>query len=155
MSVAIRITDPADPRLDDFRDLSRADRRPDRPGGRGLVIAEGAVVVRRLVASRYPVRALLGVGRRYDELAADLGSEDAPYYVATAELMAQVVGFHLNRGVLATADRVRIPVGRRSAGRGAIGRGAGGRGRSREPRWHLPQRGCSGRRRRAAGRWLC
>ncbi|MDQ3463261.1 MAG: RNA methyltransferase, partial [Actinomycetota bacterium] len=28
------IQDPSDPRLDDFRDLTVADRRPDRPGGR-------------------------------------------------------------------------------------------------------------------------
>jgi len=30
-------------------------------------------------------------------------------YVATAEVMAQVVGFHLNRGVLASADRLPVP----------------------------------------------
>lgn len=109
MSERLEVTDPADPRLDDFRDLTRADRRPDRPGGRGLVIAEGAVVVRRLIASVYPVRALLGVARRFDELEEDLAAETAPYYVVSAELMAQVVGFHLNRGVLATAGRVVFP----------------------------------------------
>ena len=48
------IDDPADPRVDDFRDLTTADRRPDRPGGRGLVIAEGVVVVRRLLDSPLP-----------------------------------------------------------------------------------------------------
>ncbi|MQA16179.1 MAG: RNA methyltransferase [Pseudonocardiaceae bacterium] len=32
-----------------------------------------------------------------------------PCYVGSAELMAQVVGFHLNRGVLATADRAPAP----------------------------------------------
>lgn len=73
------------------------------------MIAEGAVVVRRMIQSAYPIRALLGVARRYDELAADLADTNAPYYVASAELMAQVVGFHLNRGVLATADRVTFP----------------------------------------------
>src|SRR5690606_38612084 len=104
-----RIQDPADPRLDDFRDLKVADRRPDRPGGRGLVIAEGVVVVQRLLTSRYPVRALLGVPRRYDELADTLAAVDAPYYVVTAEVMAEVVGFHLNRGVLAIAERVTFP----------------------------------------------
>lgn len=109
MSTAIPITDPDDPRLDDFRDLTTADRRPDRPGGRGLVIAEGTVVVRRLVDSAYPIRSLLGVARRYDELAGDLSGQGAPYYVATPEVMAQVVGFHLNRGVLATADKVEFP----------------------------------------------
>ncbi len=105
----ITITDPDDPRLDDFRDLTTADRRPDRPGGRGLVIAEGTVVVRRLIASDYPVRAFLGVRKRYDQLGADLHGVDAPYFVVSAELMAQVVGFHLNRGVLATADRISFP----------------------------------------------
>jgi hypothetical protein len=30
----ITIDDPANSRLDDFRDLATADRRPDRPGGR-------------------------------------------------------------------------------------------------------------------------
>ena len=109
VSNPIRIDDPDDPRLADFRDLTRADRRPDRPGGRGLVIAEGTVVVRRLLAAPYPLRALLGLARRYDELAADLAGTDAPFYVVDADLMADVIGFHLNRGVLATADRIAPP----------------------------------------------
>jgi tRNA G18 (ribose-2'-O)-methylase SpoU len=102
----IQVADAADPRLDDFRDLTRADRRPDRPGGKGLVIAEGVVVVRRLLASPYPLRAVLGTDRRIEELAGDLAGETAPVYSTTADIMAQVVGFHLNRGVLAVADRV-------------------------------------------------
>ncbi|HEY7815838.1 MAG TPA: RNA methyltransferase [Nakamurella sp.] len=109
MSARIEVTDPDDPWLSDFRDLTRADRRPDRPGGRGLVIAEGTVVVRRLLASAYPARALLGVARRYEELADDLAGQPAPYYVVDAGLMATVIGFQLNRGVLATADRVPCP----------------------------------------------
>ncbi len=105
----IDVADPADPRLDDFRDLTTADRRPDRPGGRGLVIAEGVVVVQRLLASRYPVRALLGVPRRIDALAADLAGHDVPAYAVPADVMAETVGFHLNRGVLAAADRAAPP----------------------------------------------
>jgi len=100
--------DPIDPGLallDDFRDLARADRRPDRPGGRGLVLAEGAVVVRRLLGSPYPTRALLGVERRVADLADELEGLDVPAYVTDADTMARVVGFHLNRGVLASADR--------------------------------------------------
>ncbi|MBB3050354.1 tRNA G18 (ribose-2'-O)-methylase SpoU [Prauserella isguenensis] len=101
--------DVGDPRLDEFRDLTTADRRPDRPGGRGLVIAEGTVVVRRLVESPYPVRALLGVERRIEELEPDLAGLDVPAYVTSADVMAGVVGFHLNRGVLATADKAPQP----------------------------------------------
>lgn len=109
MATITAVTDPADPRLDDYRDLTTADRRPDRPGGRGLVIAEGVVVVRRLLCSPYRARSLLGVARRLDELAADLAPLDVPAYRVEADLMAEVVGFHLNRGVLAVADRAAPP----------------------------------------------
>jgi tRNA G18 (ribose-2'-O)-methylase SpoU len=101
----IDVDDPGDPRLDEYRDLTTADRRPDRPGGRGLVIAEGEVVVRRLLHSPYPIRSLLGVPRRIEALHNDLADVDVPCYRTSADLMAEVVGFHLNRGVLAVADR--------------------------------------------------
>ncbi|GAB2650582.1 RNA methyltransferase [Saccharopolyspora gloriosae] len=99
------VTDVDDPRVDDFRDLATADRRPDRPGGRGLVIAEGTVVVERLLDSPYPVRALLGVRKRLDALADHLTGVDVPAYEVSADVMSRIVGFHLNRGVLAVADR--------------------------------------------------
>ncbi|MGI8626787.1 MAG: TrmH family RNA methyltransferase [Geodermatophilaceae bacterium] len=102
----IEIRDPADRRLDDFRDLTTADRRPDRPGGRGLVIAEGVPVVQRLLASPYRLRAVLGVASRIEALATELAGVWALVYAAAAEVMAEVVGFHLNRGVLASADRL-------------------------------------------------
>ncbi len=105
MATITPVDDAADPRLDDYRDLTAADRRPDRPGGRGLVIAEGVVVVRRLLDSPYPVRSLMGVPRRLAELGPDLDAVDVPAYAVDADTMAAAVGFHLNRGVLAVADR--------------------------------------------------
>jgi tRNA G18 (ribose-2'-O)-methylase SpoU len=109
VATLIEVGDAGDPRLDDYRDLTTADRRPDRPGGRGLVIAEGVVVVRRLIDSPYPVRSLLGVPRRLADLMGDLAGLDVPAYAVAADTMAAVVGFHLNRGVLAVADRARPP----------------------------------------------
>ena len=106
------VTDPGDPRLDDFRDLNSVDRRPDLPTGKGLVIAEGVLVVQRMLASRFTPHAMLGTDRRLAELQDDLagpGAVQAPYYRASADVMAQVVGFHLNRGVLAAARRVPEP----------------------------------------------
>ncbi|OBH90291.1 MULTISPECIES: RNA methyltransferase [unclassified Mycobacterium] len=103
------VDDPDDPRLDDFRDLNSVDRRPDLPSGKGLVIAEGVLVVQRMLASRFTPHALLGTERRLGELAADLAGNAAPFYRASADVMAQVVGFHLNRGVLAAARRVPEP----------------------------------------------
>ena len=105
MAEVIDVADPADPRLDDFRDLNSVDRRPDLPSGKGLVIAEGVLVVQRMLASRFQARAMLGTDRRLAELEADLAGVDAPYYRADADVMAEVVGFHLNRGVLAAASR--------------------------------------------------
>lgn len=102
----IDIVDPADSRVDDFRDLNSVDRRPDLPTGKGLVIAEGVLVAQRMLASRYRPHAFLGTQRRLLELADDLAGAGAPYYRATAEVMAEVVGFHLNRGVLGAARRV-------------------------------------------------
>ena len=69
------------------------------------MIAEGVLVVQRMLASRFTPRAMLGTDRRLGELAADLDRTDAPFYRVTADVMADVVGFHLNRGVLAAATR--------------------------------------------------
>ena len=105
MLEVVDILDPADPRVDDFRDLNSVDRRPDLPTGKGLVIAEGVLVAQRMVASRFTPHAFLGTDRRLGELEDSLRGVSAPFYRATAEVMAGVVGFHLNRGVLAAARR--------------------------------------------------
>jgi len=101
----IDVAEADDVRLDDFRDLNSVDRRPDLPSGKGLVIAEGVLVVQRMLASRFTPFALMGNDRRLAELRADLADVDVPYYRVTPDVMAQVVGFHLNRGVLAAARR--------------------------------------------------
>jgi len=101
----VDIADPGDPRLDDFRDLNSIDRRPDLPSGKGLVIGEGVLVVQRMLASRFTPFALMGNDRRLGELRGDVAGVDVPYYRVAADVMARVVGFHLNRGVLAAARR--------------------------------------------------
>jgi tRNA G18 (ribose-2'-O)-methylase SpoU len=98
----VEITDPADPRLDDFRGLTDADVRPDR---RGIVIAEGVNVVERLASSPLRVRAVLGVPQRIDALRYALADVDAPAYIVDKWLLSEVVGFRVTRGVLASADR--------------------------------------------------
>jgi tRNA G18 (ribose-2'-O)-methylase SpoU len=94
----VEITDPADSRLADFRDLTDADARPDR---RGIVIVEGLTAVSRLLTSSYRVRAVVGVPSRL----AQLSTVDAPVYSVDKWLLSDVVGFRVTRGVLAAADR--------------------------------------------------
>ncbi|MBJ7288024.1 MAG: RNA methyltransferase [Williamsia sp.] len=110
----IDITDPDDPRVDDFRDLTSVDRRPDLPvlpggsPGKGLVISEGVLVVARMIASRFAPYAFIGVEKRLRELDADLRTPSitgVPFYRMSKEVMAAIIGFHLNRGVLGVARR--------------------------------------------------
>jgi tRNA G18 (ribose-2'-O)-methylase SpoU len=102
MATPIPITDPDDPRLDDFRDLADADVRPDR---RGVVIGEGASVVQRLIGSPYPVRAIVGVESKLIDLAPWLAAIDAPVYAVDKWVLSGAVGFRVTRGVMASADR--------------------------------------------------
>jgi tRNA G18 (ribose-2'-O)-methylase SpoU len=111
----VAITDAADERLADFRDLTDADVRPDR---RGVVIAEGVTVVERLVSSPYPVRAVVGVPSRIEVLRPMLEPLDVPVYVVDKWLLSDVVGFRVTRGVLASADRLS-PVSRAALVAGA------------------------------------
>lgn len=99
---AVEVTDPDDPRVADFRDLTDADVRADR---RGVVIAEGVNVVERLLGSPYRPRAVFGVTDRIAALAPALAGTDVAVYVADKWVLSQVAGFRVTRGVLASADR--------------------------------------------------
>jgi len=98
----VELDDASDPRLDDFRDLTDADVRPDR---RGVVIAEGVNVVERLATSPYRTRAVVGVPARIEALRPVLDPLDVPVYAVDKWLLSDVVGFRVTRGVLAAADR--------------------------------------------------
>jgi tRNA G18 (ribose-2'-O)-methylase SpoU len=113
----VPVTAPEDPRLDDIRDLNSSDRRPDLPGGKGLVVAEGNLVVPRLAASRFPVRRVVGFPHRLEQLreTADAdpdvarGLDGVPFYEVSREVLAEVAGFDMHRGLVATADRAAEP----------------------------------------------
>jgi tRNA G18 (ribose-2'-O)-methylase SpoU len=97
------ITDPADPRVADFRDLKAGDRPVGTPRGTGPVIVEGVPAVERLLASPYRVRAVFGVPGRVAAL--DL-PDDVPAFEADKWVLSEVIGFRLTRGVLASAERM-------------------------------------------------
>lgn len=98
----VLITDAADPRLADFRDLMQADSSPQR---RGVVIAEGVNVVQRLARSDYRIRAVVGVPAKLEALAPMLAGLDVAVYELDKWTLSDVVGFRVTRGVLAAADR--------------------------------------------------
>ncbi|MGX7677802.1 TrmH family RNA methyltransferase [Jatrophihabitans sp. DSM 45814] len=100
------LTDPTDPRLDDFRALIDADVRADR---RGVVIAEGVNVVERLLRSNYRVRAIVGVESKLTALRPTITeSAPVPVYCLDKWALSDLVGFRVTRGVLAAADRPAV-----------------------------------------------
>jgi tRNA G18 (ribose-2'-O)-methylase SpoU len=99
----LRITDPADRRLDDYRYLRDADLRRALEAEHGLLIAEGLQAVRRLLTSGLAVRSVL-LGEHRAALAAEVAGT-WPVYVASRAVLARVAGFDVHRGVLAAAAR--------------------------------------------------
>lgn len=98
------ISDPNDPRLDDIRDLNKSDK-----SGEGLVIAEGHLVVSRLVESPFPVRCLVGFANKIDQYVEAYGEPGCPVYEVDRDTLAQVAGFDMHRGLVAAADRAPLP----------------------------------------------
>jgi len=100
----IHITDPADPRLDDVRDLKTMDN------AKGLVFGEGPLVGGRVIDSRYPLRCVVGFEKKLNTFLAQREEEGLPpidvsVYVVTRELLAEVAGYDMHRGIIAVADR--------------------------------------------------
>lgn len=96
----IPLSDPLDPRLDPYRDMKREDVR--RRGE--LFIAEGRLVVQRLLASDYETVSILAEPKRIDWVAT-LVQPETPILVVSAELIQEVAGFNFHRGVLACGRR--------------------------------------------------
>lgn len=102
----------ADPRLAPYtsmRDAELAQReRPHDPSAHaGLFIAEGELVVRRLLASRYPLHSILTTPTRLDTLRDVLPAihPDVPIFLAPPDLLSSLVGFNMHRGLLAIGRR--------------------------------------------------
>ena len=106
----IRINDPHDPRIAEFRDI----RERDLVGRHGHFIAEGTVVLRMLAAAhvsadaRFRAEKLLLLENRLEGLGEILAAfpAEVPVYVASAAVLDQIAGFHLHRGVLALGSRM-------------------------------------------------
>ncbi len=104
MPTFIAIDDPADPRIEAYRDI----RERDLVGRRGLFVAEGETVLRMLAAQRRhrPLSVLIAPKRRAKlELILQAMPEDLPVYLAQQPVLDAIAGFELHRGILAVAER--------------------------------------------------
>jgi len=93
-----------DPRLDAYRDIAD----PDALLARGLFVAEGRLVVDRLVrGGRHLVHSLLVTDTAAAAMTATLAALDlaTPVFVVPQAVMNGVVGFNIHRGCLGLAAR--------------------------------------------------
>ncbi|WP_194395542.1 TrmH family RNA methyltransferase [Microbacterium atlanticum] len=103
------ISDAADDRLADYRDLTDvALRRVIEPEG-GLYIAESAKVLARALAAGHRPRSVLVQEKWLPDAEALLDDEAVPVYVVTAEIAQSLTGYAVHRGVLASMHRPALP----------------------------------------------
>ncbi len=100
----IRISDAADPRIADYRNVPD----PELLRRRGLFVAENRLVVRTLLAStRFRTRSVLVTEAAYASLQDVLAPLEPglPVYVCPKSLMEPLSGYHIHRGCLALGER--------------------------------------------------
>lgn len=104
----VAITSSSDPRLADYIGLRDPEHRR-RLEGDEFFIAEGINVIERLVSSTYELRSVLVTRQRYERMTPTLSALQCPVYIASRGVLADVAGFDLHRGAVASANRSTPP----------------------------------------------
>jgi len=101
----IPITDLSDPRLVDYS--HQTDVALKKSGG-GIYIAESALVLERALRAGHTPRSVLALGNTVDEAVALVGP-DVPVFSGPPELLEQLTGYLLHRGLIAAMARPPLP----------------------------------------------
>ena len=101
------ITSLSDPRLTVFASLTEAQLRNRLDPSRGIFIAESPKVIRVAMQAGYEPQALLCERKHITGDAADIIARcgDIPIYTGDRELLSQLTGYTLTRGVLCAMKR--------------------------------------------------
>ena len=96
------LDDATDPRVADYGGIPD----PELARARGVFVAEGRLVVRRLLESRFVTRSVMVTGTALDAVA-DLveARPGLPVFVVPQDVMNAVAGFNIHRGCLAIGER--------------------------------------------------
>jgi tRNA G18 (ribose-2'-O)-methylase SpoU len=102
----IHVTSLDDLRLAAYRHIADPDQLLDL----GLFVAEGRLVVRRLIdLHHWAIDSILLTQPAADALIDVLAKTDAPIYIAPQEVMNGIAGFNIHRGCLALVRRPDTP----------------------------------------------
>ncbi|TFC18151.1 RNA methyltransferase [Cryobacterium algoritolerans] len=104
----IEISDLSDPRLVDYAHLTDVALKKASGTEHGLYIAESALVLERALRAGHRPRSVLALGNTIEEARALVG-DDVPVFVGPGELLAELTGYILHRGVIAAMHRPELP----------------------------------------------
>ncbi len=105
------IVDPADPRVDDYRQLNSLAVRAEMEGAE-FFMGEGYVPIDRMLDSGHRMRSVLLHPKRLKRFIPTMARPElagVPVYVAEQEVIAEIVGFDMYRSVLAAGFRAPMP----------------------------------------------
>ena len=106
------ITSIEDPRIAPFSKLTETQLRQRQDTEQGIFIAESPKVIRVALQAGYEPTALLCEKKHIEGDAADIiqGHPDMPVYTGSRELLSELTGYTLTRGVLCAMQRKPEPL---------------------------------------------
>ncbi len=108
MAHLVSISDLADPRLADYAHLT--DVALKKSGGEhGLYLAESLLVLQRALRAGHVPRSILALGSSVDEALLAVADFDVPVFAGPPELLEQLTGYLLHRGLIASMHRPALP----------------------------------------------
>jgi tRNA G18 (ribose-2'-O)-methylase SpoU len=105
----IEITDLQDPRLADFSHRTDVALKKASGTEHGLYIAESALVLERALRAGHEPRSVLALGGSVDEALELLDGRDIPVFSGPSELLEELTGYLLHRGLIAAMHRPALP----------------------------------------------
>ena len=108
MGRLVSISDLADPRLADYAHLT--DVALKKSGGEhGLYLAESLLVLQRALRAGHVPRSILALGSSVNEALSAVADFDVPVFAGPPELLEELTGYLLHRGLIASMHRPALP----------------------------------------------
>lgn len=102
----IHLTDPNDPRVNDYTQLTDVQLRKVREPAEGMYIAESSRVMRRALSAGHKPRSFFMAEKWLPDFTDVFAAHpDIPVFVGPREVLEEITGFHLHRGALAAMHR--------------------------------------------------
>ncbi len=104
----IAVADLADPRLADYSHQTDVALKKARGAEHGLYIAESALVLERALRAGHVPRSVLALGSTVEEARALVGDR-VPIFSGPGDLLEELTGYVLHRGLIAAMHRPALP----------------------------------------------